>query len=153
MKILQWLGKSTELDMRLGSLLGSCSNTLGFISFKALSEKLIDAFELWCWEKTLESSLDSKEMQPVHPKGNQSWAFIGRTDNETETPILWPPDAKSWFNLGLVGLISFQSKGPWRPHLGTPTPQFRSIYSSVLSLFYGPTLTSIHNYWRNHSFD
>ena len=49
-------------------------------------------------EKTLENSLDCKEMQPVHPKGNQSWAFIGRTDIETETPILWPPDAKSWFN-------------------------------------------------------
>ena len=47
-------------------------------------------------EKTLESPLDSKEIQPVHPKGNQSWVFIGRTDVETETPILRPPDAKSW---------------------------------------------------------
>ena len=55
----------------------------------------------WCFwtvmlEKTLESPLDSKEIQPVHPKGNQSWMFIGRTDVEAETPILWPPDAKSW---------------------------------------------------------
>jgi len=55
----------------------------------------------WCFstvvlEKTLESPLDCKEIQPVHPKGNQSWVFIGRTDVETETPILWPPDAKSW---------------------------------------------------------
>ena len=54
----------------------------------------------WCFwtvvlEKTLESPLDSKEIQPVHPKGNQSWVFIGRTDAEAETPILWPPDAKS----------------------------------------------------------
>ena len=54
----------------------------------------------WCFrtvvlEKILESSLDSKEIQPVHPKGNQSWIFIGRTDAEAETPILWPPDAKS----------------------------------------------------------
>ena len=48
-------------------------------------------------EKTLESSLDSKEIQPVHPIGNQSWIFIGRTDAEAETPILWPPDAKNWF--------------------------------------------------------
>ena len=48
-------------------------------------------------EKTLESSLDSKEIQPVNPKGNQSWIFIGRTDAETETPMLWPPDAKNWF--------------------------------------------------------
>ena len=47
-------------------------------------------------EKTLESPLDCKEIQPVHPKGNQSWIFIGRIDAETETPILWPPDAKSW---------------------------------------------------------
>ena len=45
-------------------------------------------------EKTLESPLDCKEVQPVHPKGDQSWVFIGRTDVEAETPILWPPDAK-----------------------------------------------------------
>ena len=56
----------------------------------------------WCFwtvalEKTLESPLDSKEIQPVHPKGNQSWLFIGGTDNEAETPILWPPDVKNWF--------------------------------------------------------
>ena len=47
-------------------------------------------------EKTLESPLDYKEIQPVHPKGNQSWIFIGRIDVEAETPILWPPDAKNW---------------------------------------------------------
>ena len=47
-------------------------------------------------EKTLESPLDSKEIQLVHPKGNQSWIFIGRTDAEAETPILRPPDVKSW---------------------------------------------------------
>ena len=46
-------------------------------------------------EKTLESPLDCKEIQPVHSKGYQSWVFIGRTDVEAETPILWPPDAKS----------------------------------------------------------
>ena len=63
----------------------------------------IDAFELWCWrrlfffflEKTLESPLDCKAIQPVHPKGDQSWVFIGRIDAEAETPILWPPHAKS----------------------------------------------------------
>ena len=54
----------------------------------------------WCFwtvvlEKTLESPLDCKEIQPVHPKGNQLWILIGRTDAEAETPILWPPDAKS----------------------------------------------------------
>ena len=47
-------------------------------------------------EKTLENPLDSKEIQPVNPKGNQSWIFIGRTDAEAETPILWPSDAKNW---------------------------------------------------------
>ena len=55
----------------------------------------------WCFwtvvlEKTLESPLDCKEIQPVHPKANQSWIFIGRTDAEAETSILWPPGAKSW---------------------------------------------------------
>ena len=55
----------------------------------------IDGFELWCWRK-LESPLDFKEIQPVHPKGDQSWVFIGRTDVEDETPVLWPPDAKCW---------------------------------------------------------
>ena len=55
----------------------------------------------WCFwtivlEKTLESLLDCKEIQPVHPKGNQSWIFTGRTDAEAEASILWPPDAKNW---------------------------------------------------------
>ena len=62
----------------------------------------------WFWtlvlEKTLESPLDCKEIQPVHPKGNQSWVFTGRTDDKAETPILWPPHVKSW----LIG------KDPWR---------------------------------------
>ena len=47
-------------------------------------------------EKTLESPLDCKEIQPVHPKGNQSWLFIGSSESEAETPTLWPPDAKNW---------------------------------------------------------
>ena len=47
-------------------------------------------------EKTLESLLDCKEIQAVHPKGNQSWIFIGRTDTEAEAPIFWPPDGKNW---------------------------------------------------------
>ena len=54
-----------------------------------------DAFELWCWRR-LSSPLDCKEIQPVHPKGNQSWIFIGRIDAKTETPILWPPDSRNW---------------------------------------------------------
>ena len=54
-----------------------------------------DAFKL-VLEKTLESPLDCKEIQPVHPKGDQSWVFIGRTDAEVETLVLWPPHAKNW---------------------------------------------------------
>ena len=54
----------------------------------------IDAFELWCWRRLL-SPLDCKEIQPVYPKGNPSWVFIGRSDVEAETPVLWPP-VKSW---------------------------------------------------------
>ena len=55
----------------------------------------------WCFwtvvlEKTLESPLDCKEIKPVHPKGNQSWIFIGRTDAEADAPVLWPPDVKNW---------------------------------------------------------
>ena len=62
----------------------------------------------WCFwtvvlEKTLESPLNCKEIQPVHPKWDQSWVFIGRTDAEGETPILWPPYAKSW----LIGRLWF----------------------------------------------
>ena len=59
------------------------------------------ALKKWCFwtvvlEKALESPLDCKEIQPAHPKGNQFWIFIGRTDAEAETPILWPPDVKNW---------------------------------------------------------
>ena len=57
----------------------------------------IVAFELWYWRRLL-SPLDCKEIQPVSPKGDQSWIFIGRTDAEAETPILWPPDVKNWLN-------------------------------------------------------
>ena len=53
-----------------------------------------DAFELWCWRRLLR--VDSKEIQPVNSKGNQSWIFIGRTDAEAETVILWLPDANNW---------------------------------------------------------
>ena len=66
-----------------------------------LDRKEIWAPKNWCFwtlvlEKTLESPLDCKDIQPVHPKGDQSWVFTGRSDVEAETPILWPPDADSW---------------------------------------------------------
>ena len=62
-------------------------------TIKKAGHRRIDAFELWCWRRLL-SHLDCKEIQPVHPKGHQSWVFIGRTDFGAKTPILWPPDAK-----------------------------------------------------------
>ena len=71
----------------------------------------------WCFwtevlEKTLESPLDWKEIQPVHPKRDQSWVIIGRTDVEAETPILWPPDSKNW--LFEKTLILGKIEGEWR---------------------------------------
>ena len=68
----------------------------------------IDALELWCWRRLL-SSLDCKGTQPVHPNGNKSWIFIGRTAVEAETPILWPLDVKNW----LIGKDSDPGKD-WR---------------------------------------
>ena len=57
----------------------------------------IDAFELWCWRRLLiESPLDCKEIQPVHSEGDQPWDFFGSNDAKAETPVLWPPHAKSW---------------------------------------------------------
>ena len=65
-------------------------------TIKKVEHQRIDAFELLVMEKMLESPLDCKEIQPVHPKGYQSWMFIGRTDAEAETPILWPSNTKNW---------------------------------------------------------
>ena len=62
---------------------------------KKAEHQKIDAFELWL-EKTLESPLDCKDIQQVHPEGDKSWVFIGRTVAEAETTILWPPHAKNW---------------------------------------------------------
>ena len=77
------------------------------------------ALKNWCFltvmlEKTVESPLDCKEIQPVHPK-DQSWVFIGKTDVEAETPILWPPDAKSW----LIWKDSDAGKDWWQEEKGT----------------------------------
>ena len=64
-------------------------------TIKKAERQRIYAVQTVVLEKTLESPLNCKEIQPVHPKGDQSWVFIGRTDVEAETPILWPPDAKN----------------------------------------------------------
>ena len=97
---------------------GPCSQSYGFSSNHVwmweLGHKEDWAPKNWClWtvvvEKTLESALDSKEIQPVNPKGNQSWIFIRSNDAEAEMPILWPPDAKNW----LIGKDSDAGKD-WR---------------------------------------
>ena len=84
---------------------GPSSQSYGFSSSHVcmweLDYKESWALKNWCFwtvvlEKTLESPLDCKEIQPAHPKGNQFWIFTGRTDAEAETPILWPPDVKNW---------------------------------------------------------
>ena len=84
---------------------GPSSQSYGFsrnhVWMRELDYKESWAQKNWCFwtvvlERTLESPLDCKEIQPVHPEGDQSWIFIGRTDTEAETPILWPPDVENW---------------------------------------------------------
>ena len=72
-----------------------CTLILFYSLFVLVPTQINFMTDQWVLEKTLKSPLDCKEIQPVHPKGNQSWVFIGRTDVEAETPILWPPDAKN----------------------------------------------------------
>ena len=84
-----------------------------------------DAFEQWCW-RTLQCPLDSKEIKPVHPEGNQSWIFIGRTDAEAEAPILWPPDAKNW----LIGKDPDTGKD-WRREKGTTEDEMVRQYQRL----------------------
>ena len=87
--------------LTFGNLAAKCAylyhtfwwHVVSAMKYKRYRLMLPDSWESW---ETLESPLDCKEIQPVHPKGDQSWVFIGRTDVEVETPILWPPHAKSW---------------------------------------------------------
>ena len=94
--------KSRDIN-RKGPFSQSCGFSGGHVWMWELDYKENWAPKNWCFwtvvlEKTLESPLDCKEIQPVHPTGNQSWIFTGRTDGKAETPILWQPDTKSWLN-------------------------------------------------------
>ena len=100
-----WPRKHIKMQTHYFANKGPSSQSYGFSSSHGwmweLDYKESWALKNWCFwtvvlEKTLESSLDCKEIQPVHPKGNPFWIFIGRTDTEAEVPILWPPDAKNW---------------------------------------------------------
>ena len=100
-KVAKWL----QLKYRDITYKGLYSQTYDFssshVQMRELDNKKDWVLKNWCFwtvvlEKTLESTLDCKEIQPVHLKRNQPWIFIGRTDAEAETPILWPPDVKSW---------------------------------------------------------
>ena len=86
----------------------------------------------WCFwtvvlEKTLERPLDCKEIQSVHPKGDQSWVFIGRTDVEAETPVLWPPDVRSW----LIGKNPDAGKDWGQEEKGTTEDETDGITDSI----------------------
>ena len=88
--------------MTLGMLIGVVDYLTSIIciygceswTVKKAERGRIDAFELWCWRRLL-SPLDCKEIQPVHSEGDQPWDFFGRNDAKAETPVLWPPHAKS----------------------------------------------------------
>ena len=93
-------GKDQELNLKLEMSIQGYSFSSSHIQMWELDHKEGWALKNWCFqtvelEKTLESPLDSKEIRPVNPKGNQPWTFTERTDAEAEAPKLWPPDAKS----------------------------------------------------------
>ena len=126
--LLLWRKVMTNLDSILKSRVyfadkcpssQSCGFSSSHVWMWELDYKESWVLKNWCFwtvvlDKTLESPLDCKEIQSVHPKGNQSWVFVGRTDAEAETPILWPPDAKNW----LIGKDPDAGKD-WRQEKGT----------------------------------
>ena len=105
----------------------------------------------WCFwtvvlEKTLESPLDCKEIQPVHPKGDQSWVFFGRTDAEAETPILRPPDVKNW----LIGKDFDAGKDWWQEEKGTTEDEMVGWHHRLNGHGFGwtPELVMDRELWR-----
>ena len=104
--------------------------------YESWTVKKAEAPKNWCFwsvvlEKTLESPLDCQEIQPAHPKGDQPWVFIGRTDAEAETPILWPPGAKSWLigkdpDAGRDWGRRRRGQQRWDGWMASPTPGLHS---------------------------
>ena len=94
----QYASKFGKLSSGHGT--GKCQCSLVMYKYelgqKKVEHQKIDAFKLWCWRRLFKSPLDSKEIKPVNPKGDQPWIFIGRTDSEAEALILWPHDVRSW---------------------------------------------------------
>ena len=110
----QYIKKQRHYFANNGLSSQSCGFSSSHVWIWELDYKESWALKKWCFrtvvlEKTLENHLDCKEIQPVHPKGDQSWVFIGRTDADAETPIVWQPDGKSW----LIGKDPDAGKG-WR---------------------------------------
>ena len=135
--LLLWRKGMTNLDSMLksrhyfankGPSSQSCGFSSGHVWMWELDYKESWAPKNWCFwtmvlEKTFESPLDCKEIKPVHPKGDQSWIFIGRTDAEAETPILWPPDVKNW----LIGKDPDAGKDWRREEKGTTEDEMDGI--------------------------
>ena len=134
-KVMANLRQHIKKQRRYFANKGSSSQSYGFSSSHVwmweLDYKESWALKNWCFwtvvlEKTLESPLNSKEIQPVHPKGNQSWIFIGRTDAEAETLTLWLPDVKNW----LIGKDPDAGED-WRQEEKGMTLQFFFIHSHI----------------------
>ena len=116
----QHIKKQRHYSANKGPSSQSCGISSSHVWKWELDSKESWVLKNWCFwtvvlEKTLESPLDCKETQPVHPKGSQSWIFIGRTNTEDETPTLWPPDVKNW----LIGKDPDAGKDRRREEKGT----------------------------------
>ena len=115
---LMWRTDSLEKTLRLGKIEGRIFPGVMYgcesWTVKKAEHWRIDAFKLWCWRRLWWVPWILKEIKPVNPKGNQSWIFIGGTDAEVETPILWPLDVKNW----LIGKDPDAGKDWWHVKKG-----------------------------------
>ena len=133
---LEWSQKYTKMVPKLSSYKAMVFLVVRYGCERCTIEKAesrgIDGFKLWSFEKTVDNPLDSMEIKPFNPKGNQPWIFIGRTDAEAEAPILWPPDAETthWKRLRCWERLRAGGEGGNRGWDGSLWP----IWSTVLPL-------------------